>query len=126
MADDHPFWDLFDYETQKELQARGQEIERENRKKSIDEEIDPGLTEFYLKMGDAFYTYGVSFDVDIAERQVIVTTIGHENKVFDVIKLHVIDEFYENESDPVGLAAAITAGLLEPRYFKFWRREDDD
>ncbi len=123
---DHPFWDIFDYDTQKEFQAKGQEIERENRAKQIDNEIDPGLTEFYLKMGDAFYTLGISFDVDIANRVEIVHAIGHEDKVFDVIKLYVIDEFYDNKANAFGVASAITAGLLEPRFFKFWSREDDD
>jgi hypothetical protein len=106
-----------------EFRKKTQEIVQENNRKRIEERFGDS-TKYFEKLGIALNELGVFYDFDVAHDRVFFTIPKHYAN--DMMSFEDLARFYKEKIDPIAFASAIKAGMIAPRFFRFWGSEEDD
>jgi len=106
-----------------EFRKKTQEIVQEDNRRRIEERFGDS-TQYFHQVGLALNELGVFYDFDVAHDRVFLTVPKYYRN--DVMTFEDLARFYKDEIDPVAFACAIKAGMIAPRYFRFWGNEEDD
>lgn len=124
MSLDDDFRSLFSENDLNDLVAVSHNVMREQEDIEFTQQLLGDNTKYFSELADEMYAVGIVYQFN-EEKRTMMLTMPNAG-AFDIISLDMIEWHIREGVPPAALAMAIAAGMMFPRFYRFWGEDEED